>query len=177
MYRVFAILVILTEVGFGQGVTGRPETVDYVDLNRYTGLWYEIARIPNSFQDQCIANATAYYKILEDGSIEVINSCEEEDGSLDTAKGIAYVVDTVTNSKLEVSFVKILGFNLFWGDYWILGLGDNYDYAVVGTPSRKYGWILSRERNMSEELLDDAFTILKNQGYDRSKFKETLQIP
>jgi apolipoprotein D and lipocalin family protein len=177
MYKVFVFLLISTISSFGQEAAGVPETVDSVDLNRYTGLWYEIARIPNSFQDQCVANTTAFYKITEDGYIEVINSCEEEDGSIDSARGIAQVVDTVTNAKLEVSFVRFLGINLFWGDYWILGLGNNYDYAVVGTPSRKYGWILSRERNMSEELLNNAFTIFERQGYNRSKFKESEQSP
>ncbi len=177
MYKVILTILMAAGISTGQEVTGEPETVDYVDLNLYTGLWYEVARIPNSFQDHCTANTTAYYEILEDGTIEVINSCEEEDGSIDSARGIAHVVDTVSNSKLEVSFVRILGFNLFWGDYWILGLGDNYEYALVGTPSRKYGWILSREAQVSDQFFEEVFTIFEQQGYNRSNFKKTEQVP
>ena len=175
MFRVFAIILISFEICFGQEEIREPQPVDYVDLNLYKGLWYEAARVPNSFQDHCTANTTAYYSIMEDGTIEVINSCEEEDGTVDSARGIAHVVDTVTNSKLEVSFVRILGINLFYGDYWILGLGENYEYAVVGTPSRKYGWILSRERNMSHELFEEAYSVVEQQGYDRKEFEKTVQ--
>jgi apolipoprotein D and lipocalin family protein len=175
MYKVFIILLILLEISFGQNENDDPATVNYVDLNRYKGLWYELSRIPNSFQDHCVSNTTAFYRILDDGSIEVINSCKEEDGSIDTARGVANVVDTLTNSKLEVSFVSIFGINLFWGDYWILGLGENYEYAVVGTPSRKYGWILSRKSEMSEKLFEEAYAILEKQGYDRTNFIRTVQ--
>lgn len=177
MYKTLLILLVIAEVSLCQEAAGEPETVDYVDLNKYTGLWYEVARIPNSFQDQCTANTTAFYRIMEDGAIEVINSCEEEDGTIDSARGIAHVVDTVTNAKLEVSFVRILGFNLFWGDYWILGLGDDYEYALVGTPSRKYGWILSRESQVNEQFFENAFMIFERQGYNRLSFEKTVQAP
>jgi len=171
------VLVALSLFGtlVAQEDLSEPITVDFVDLNRYSGLWYDVARIPNSFQDHCVSNTTAFYEIMDDGSIEVINSCKEEDGGQDSAKGIANVVDTVSNSKLEVSFVRILGINLFWGDYWILGLGSNYEYAVVGNPSRKYGWILSRKPDMNEELFEEAFSILEKQGYDRLNFVKTVQ--
>jgi apolipoprotein D and lipocalin family protein len=175
MYRVIIIILIAFEFISGQENNSDPKTVSYVDLNLYKGLWYEAAKIPNSFQDHCTSNATAYYNIMEDGTIEVINSCREEDGEIDTAKGIAHVVDTLTNSKLEVSFVSIFGIHLFWGDYWILGLGEKYEYAVVGTPSRKYGWILSRSRKMSEDLIEEAYSILEQQGYNRLDFERTIQ--
>mgnify|MGYP000872173260 FL=1 len=115
------------------------QTLKSVDLTKYVGLWYEIAKIPNRFQKQCVKGTTAQYKLLKDGNIEVINSCLTEEGEKDVADGLARIVDKKTNSKLEVSFVSIFGIRLFWGDYWILGLGDDYEYAVVGTPSRKYG--------------------------------------
>ncbi len=122
-----------------------PQTVKSVNLQKYTGTWYEIAKIPNSFQDHCIKNTTATYQLDEDGEIIVINRCVDEESDIDEAEGIARVVDTLSNSKLEVSFVSVLGINLFWGDYWILGLEENYNYVVVGTPNRKYGWILARD--------------------------------
>ena len=154
---------------------GGPTTVDSVDLNKYVGLWYEIAKIPNSFQRNCDHNTTATYKLIEDEKIEVINRCIEKDGSVNEAKGIAKVVDTKTNSKLEVSFVRIFGISLFWGDYWIIGLDKDYRYAVVGTPTRKYGWILSRSPKLSDEDMGNIFTLLRRQGYNPKDFEMTEQ--
>lgn len=151
------------------------QTLKSVDLTKYVGLWYEVAKIPNRFQKQCVKGTTAQYKLLKDGKIEVINSCLTEEGEKDVADGLAQVVDKKTNSKLEVSFVSIFGIRLFWGDYWILGLGDDYEYAVVGTPSRKYGWILSRTPQLEKQKLDKAYEILKNAGYDIKKFEVSPQ--
>jgi len=151
------------------------QTLKSVDLTKYVGLWYEIAKIPNRFQKQCVKGTTAQYKLLKDGNIEVINSCLTEEGEKDVADGLARIVDKKTNSKLEVSFVSIFGIRLFWGDYWILGLGDDYEYAVVGTPSRKYGWILSRTPILDKQKLNKAYEILKNAGYDIKKFEVSPQ--
>ena len=94
---------------------------------------------------------------------------------MNTSEGIAKVVDKKTNSKLEVSFVSIFGINLFWGDYWIIGLSDDYDYAVIGTPNRKYGWILSRTKQLPEEKLNEAYNTLRKNGYNPNDFVMTLQ--
>ncbi len=150
-----------------------PETVSHVDLERYVGTWYEVARLPNWFQDQCTGNVTADYKRLGDGDIEVVNRCLDEDGMIDEAHGVARIVDTSTNAKLEVSFVSVFGWNLFWGDYWILDLGDDYEYAVVGMPSRKYAWILSRTVRLSPELWSRIDKVLIRAGYDPEKLLET----
>lgn len=150
-----------------------PWTVDYVDLQLYSGLWYEIAKIPNSFQDHCVYGTTAEYHIDEDGDIIVVNSCFEEDGNLDIAEGVANVVDETTNSKLEVSFVSFFGIRPFWGDYWIIGLDENYNYAIVGHPERKYGWILSRTTPLDDETLNLIIEMLENQGYKWSDFELT----
>ena len=150
-------------------------TVNSVNLKKYVGKWYEIAKIPNRFQKGCVRNTTAEYKLRDDGDIDVINRCIEADGSVNEAEGLAKVVDEKTNSKLEVSFVSIFGFHLFWGDYWIIGLDKNYEYAVVGHPERKYGWILSRTPKLSEEKLNEAFDILKETGYDSAKFEMSRQ--
>lgn len=155
---------------------GPPVTVDSVDLNRYMGMWYEIARIPNTFQSKCAMNTTATYSLLSDGNVEVVNRCMESDGSMNVAKGVARVVDDKTNAKLKVSFVSILGIRLFWGDYWIIGLSRDYRYAIVGTPSRRYGWILSRSPELSPEDIDVINRILREQGYDPAKFVPTEQL-
>ncbi len=151
------------------------KTVSHVDLKRYIGKWYEIAKIPNSFQKNCQYGTTANYELKDDGDIKVVNKCYKEDGELNEAEGLAKVVDTTSNSKLEVSFVSIFGIHLFWGDYWIIGLDENYQYAVVGTPNRKYGWILSRTPKLPDDKLNEAFKILKDNGYNPNDFEMTDQ--
>ena len=84
---------------------------------------------------------------------------------------MAKVVDKKTNSKLEVSFVSFLGIRPFWGDYWIIGLDENYQWAIVGTPSRKYGWVLSRTPSLPDETMQKIFDILKSQNYDPESFE------
>ena len=155
--------------------SNEPVTVKFVDLKMYAGVWYEISKIPNSFQDHCICGTKAEYIIREDGDIDVINSCYDEEGELDVAEGLAKVVDKNSNSKLEVSFVSIFGIHLFWGDYWIIGLDKNYEYAIVGHPERKYGWILSRTSILSPEKLNNAYSILREQGYNPDDFEMTEQ--
>ena len=112
-------------------------TVDAVDLDRYVGLWHEIARIPNRFQKQCARGTTAEYTLRGDGRIRVVNRCVKGDGGTDEAEGVAKVVAGANNSKLKVSFVSFLGWRPFWGDYWVIGLDEDYQWAVIGTPDRK----------------------------------------
>jgi apolipoprotein D and lipocalin family protein len=173
------ILVMITCFSAAIAEEGResnsPATVDSVDLPRYTGLWYEIARLPNRFQRKCVRNVTARYQLLADGKIEVVNRCLQADGKVDEAKGIAKVVDPVSNSRLKVSFFRPLGISLFWGDYWIIGLGTDYEYAIVGTPDRKYGWILARQSRLEQAQLDKIFGLLQRQGYQPADFIMTPQ--
>ncbi len=147
-----------------------PQTVSEVDLNRYLGLWYEITKIPNRFQKKCFQDTTAEYKMRSDGRIDVINRCFTKEGKEVVARGIAKSVEPSTNSKLKVSFVRVLGVQLFWGDYWIIGLDKNYRYAVIGGPNRKYGWILSRRNSLSPEEWKEVKKILIDQGYDPNRF-------
>ncbi len=165
--------MLLTSKIFSQANTVK--TVDHVDLKKYAGLWYEIARIPNKFQDQCVKGTTAKYTLDDDGEIKVINSCIDEDGEVDDAEGVAKVVDKKSNAKLEVSFVSFLGIRPFWGDYWIIGLDENYKWAVVGTPNRKYGWILSRTKKLDDNTIQIINEILKNNGYNPEDFLESKQ--
>ena len=175
---IFSLLIMLFSIQniFSQDKDLPPlKTVSQVDLNKYVGLWYEITKIPNSFQKQCAYGTTAEYKLLEAGNIQVINKCYTKDSEADVAEGLAKVVDKKTNSKLEVSFFSILGFRPFWGDYWIIGLDDNYQWAVVGSPNRKYGWILSRIPSLPEKTLTKIFLILKDQHYNPNEFEMTVQ--
>lgn len=147
------------------------ETVEQVELDRYLGTWYEIASYPQRFQKDC-TGTTANYSLRDDGRIDVLNRCHKHtlDGKLDEAKGLARVVDEQTNAKLEVSF-----FRPFWGDYWIIQLDDDYEYAVVGHPGRDYLWILSREPTMDDATYEQILDRLEEQHYDTSRLVRTLQ--
>lgn len=149
-------------------------TVGSVDLERYAGLWYEIAKIPNRFQKKCTGDTTAVYRLRDDGRLDVENRCKDRSGSFKTARGVAKVVDTDSNAKLKVSFVKLFGKRLFWGDYWIIGLGDDYEYAIVGHPKRKYGWILSRTPALDDAMKERIQAELRAQGYDPDDFETTV---
>jgi len=155
------------------------QTVPRVDMQRYMGTWYEIASFPQRFQKGCVATR-ATYSLREDGMVDVLNECRRNslNGAWRKVQGRARIVDGSTNSKLEVSFVgPLLGdFWLFWGQYWILDLGKNYEYAVVGHPSRKYLWILSRKPFLlNHKLYDQILDRLQKQGYQLENLKPTIQ--
>ena len=145
--------------------------VAHVDTKKYLGRWYEIARYPHSFEENCYA-VTADYKLQDDGSIQVINRCREGalDGELKEAVGKAYIVDSQTNAKLEVTF-----FWPFYGDYWIIDLAEDYQYAVVSEPDRQYLWILSRTPTMDTSLYKRLTSKLKGNGFDLSFLTKTPQ--
>jgi apolipoprotein D and lipocalin family protein len=167
--------VLLSTNRAGAQEEGPPQMVDYVDLERYAGLWYEIARVPNRFQDQCARNVTAEYVLRDDGRLDVINRCVKGDGSQDKAEGLARVEDKTSNAYLKVSFFSILGWRPIWGDYMVIGLGEDYEYALVGTADRKYGWILAREAHLSEAELEGLYQQLRDRGYADGRFSPTLQ--
>ena len=145
--------------------------VQSVDLERYLGTWYEIARYPNSFQKGCVAT-TAAYSMLEDGRIRVVNECRQDslDGPVKRAEAKAWVVDPSTKAKLKVQF-----FWPFRGDYWIVELGSQYDFAVVGHPGRKYLWILNRTPEMRAGLYEEILGRLPGLGYDPGRLVRTVQ--
>ena len=152
------------------------KTVDSVVLQQYLGKWYEIAAIPQSFQKQCIGNSMAVYNTAEDGLISVVNTCDTAKGIPSVATGRAKVVDQNSNSKLKVTFVNFFGWQfLLGGDYWILAIGENYSYAVVGAPGRDYAWILSRTPDMNQEQIIEANQVLLTQGFDTCKLISTIQ--
>lgn len=176
--RGAAVLIIgaLALLGCAKTTTvrlGLPElrTVSRVDLQRYLGTWYEIASFPQRFQRGC-TGSTANYTIRGDGEIDVLNRCRKGSlaGKEASAQGRARVVDRSTNAKLEVSF-----FRPFWGDYWIIDLGANYEYAVVGHPSRDYLWILGRKPTMDSSVYDGILGRLRTQGYEVARLNRTLQ--
>ncbi len=164
---VFALILPAAQI-YAQESPAPVTSVAKVDLERYSGQWYEVAAIPQYFQRQCVRNTTATYKRGDDGMIEVLNQCQTETGEIKPAQGRARVVDTATNSKLEVTFLSIFGQWLFWigGDYWVIGLDEKYQWAIVGHPTRKYGWVLSRTPALSAEHRAQVEAVLKKNSYD-----------
>jgi apolipoprotein D and lipocalin family protein len=146
-------------------------SVAHVDLSRYAGDWYEIAAFPMFFQRRCIGDTTARYTLRPDGDIAVYNRCRTEDG-FDYASGRAWSVAGTGDAQLKVSF-----FWPFRADYWVIGLADDYGWAVVGNPNRKYLWVLSRTPRLPAEQLDLALQAATRQGYDLAQLKYTRHAP
>jgi apolipoprotein D and lipocalin family protein len=145
------------------------KVVPSVDLSRYAGKWYEIARLPNRFQRDCASNTTATYSLRPDGKITVINECRTTDGRTRSANGTARVADaTGPNTKLKVTF-----FWPFSGNYWIIGLDSEYRWAVVGEPGRDYLLILSREPRLDAALYAQLTERVRAQGFDTAKLIKT----
>ena len=142
-------------------------TVPSVDLARYAGTWHEIARLPMWFQRHCV-DSTATYTVRADGAIGVHNECMTDTGELDEVKGVATVVDPGTNARLRVVFDNFFA-RLFGssreGNYWILALDPAYQTAMVGTPDRRYLWILSRSRQLDEGTYQSLVEQAKQLGF------------
>lgn len=142
-------------------------TVRAVDLGRYYGTWYEIARLPNRFQSMCVSDTRAAYR--PDGKdVSVVNQCRTADGRFEQASGIAKLVEGSNGAKLRVSF-----FRPFYGDYWILELDPDYRWVLVGEPGRNYAWILAREPKLDEATLEKLLTRATALGFDQQAFLRT----
>lgn len=151
------------------------DVMSNLDLQRYAGRWYEIARFPNRFQDKCVSDVEANYALRDDGRITVVNRCREKDGTATEARGIARRVDDAPPSVLEVRFAPaFLSFlPAVWGDYQVIALDDAHTYSLIGTPDRKYLWILSRTPTMEAATYDRLIAIAKGQGFDVSRLVRT----
>jgi apolipoprotein D and lipocalin family protein len=139
-----------------------PLPVASIDRDRYLGLWHEQARLPNSFEEGCV-HVTAEYGMRADGFISVRNSCREADGRLRVATGRARAAGDANEGKLEVSF-----FGPFWGDYWVLERADDYSWSLVGEPSGRFFWLLTRAEQISEDERADFERRMRALGYDPS---------
>ncbi len=148
-----------------------PRTVDHVDLKRYQGTWYELARLPMFFQRNC-AQSEAHYRLKPDGNVAVLNRCRTEKGEWEEASGTASPQVPGKTDKLWVVFdnwfSKILP-GVAKGDYWVLYVSDDYKQAIVGNPDRKYLWLLSRTPTVPKEVRDEMLSKAQQQGYDTTK--------
>ena len=172
MLKIFKLLIIASfTLLFTACSSKNPplQTVEKVELNKYLGSWYEIARYEHFFERDC-KNVTANYSMIDSETIKVINRCTKiQTNEKKEAMGRAYAIDE-SNSKLKVSF-----FRPFYGDYWVLMLDENYKYAVVGTPSREYLWILARTSKLDEKIKNEILQKLPTLGFETSKLIWTIQ--
>jgi apolipoprotein D and lipocalin family protein len=146
------------------------KTVGNVDITRYVGKWYEIASFPQRFQKGCHCT-TAEYTLTDKKYVIVENRCNKDsiNGKESYIKGKAFIEKNTGNAKLKVQF-----FWPFRGKYWIIDLAEDYSYAVVGHPNRKYLWILSRTPNIDQEIYNGIIKRIKDKGFDLSKLKMTI---
>lgn len=174
MRRTIIALTLLLAACAGEPGSDAPRTVGQVDLQRYAGTWYEVARFPTSFQDSArvrCEDVSATYTLRPDGDVAVVNRCRNAlaGGAEREAQGVARSASP-GNDRLRVSF-----FWPFFGDYWVIGLDPGYRWAVVGAPARDYLWILSRTPQMAPADYDAAVAIARREGLDTARLRRTAQ--
>lgn len=173
----FAILLVSTSSPANSQSDDPVKTIATLDVPRYMGTWYEIAKFPNWFQKKCVSNTRAVYSIRPDGNLKVLNSCNTADGSISEAEGTARQIGAKDSPKLEVRFAPAwLSFlPMVWGDYWIIDLDPEYQIAVVSDPRREYLWILSRSPRLDKKVYDALLQRLQASQFDVKKLEPTLQ--
>ena len=152
-------------------------TVASLDVPRYMGTWYEIAKFPNWFQKKCISNTRANYVLRSDGTVQVTNRCKTASGEIDEAVGAAHQMGPATSPKLQVRFAPawLSLIPAVWGDYWVVVLEDNYQWVAVSEPGRQFLWILSRTPRMEPKAYADLLLRLASLGLDVQKLEVTAQ--
>jgi len=161
-----------------QGQSDEPvKTIPSLDVPRYLGTWYEIAKFPNWFQRKCASNTKAVYSLRPDGNLKVLNSCNAADGSAAEAEGTARQIGSKDSPKLEVRFAPAwLSFlPMVWGDYWVIDLDPQYQVAAISDPRREYLWVLSRTPQLDKKTYEDLLQRLQAQQFDVRKLETTLQ--
>jgi apolipoprotein D and lipocalin family protein len=175
---VFATLPTAAQTAITPVVTLPPvHTIDVLDVPRYMGTWYEIAKFPNRFQRQCVVNTRAQYLAQTDGSVQVLNSCVTVDGRTIDALGLAKQVGPATSPKLQVRFAPawLSWLPMVWGDYWVIDLDADYRLAAVSDAKREYLWVLSRTPQVDAMAYGALLERLKAQNFDVQKLERTVQ--
>ena len=156
---------------------GALTTILTLDVPRYMGTWYEIAKYPNWFQKKCASNTRADYSAQVDGKVRVLNRCTTKDGEVSEAIGEARQLGGGTSPKLEVRFAPAwLSFvPMVWGNYWVIDLDPAYQIVAVSEPKREYLWVLSRTPDMPAKVYADLLARLEKKGFDSRKLERTPQ--
>jgi apolipoprotein D and lipocalin family protein len=154
-------------------------TIAALDVPRYMGTWYEIAKFPNRFQAKCVANTRARYLAQTDGSVQVLNSCATADGSTIDALGKAIQVGAASSPQLQVRFAPawLSWLPQVWGDYWVIDLDADYQLAAVSDSKREYLWVLSRTPQVDPKTYAALINRLKAQYFEVHKLERTVQAP
>jgi apolipoprotein D and lipocalin family protein len=150
-----------------------------LDVPRYMGAWYEIAKYPNRFQKNCAGFTTAHYSLQPDKTVQVINRCRRADGAIDEAVGSARQQGGADSPKLQVRFAPgwMSFLPMVWGDYWVIDLDPDYQLAAVSEPKREYLWILSRTPTVPRQAYAGLLARLERQGFDLARLEMTRQAP
>lgn len=170
MKKILGISLVASLVGCATPHANLSTQSD-VNLNKYAGLWHEQARLPNRFQEDCAGDVQADYVLNPDSTIGVTNQCRKTDGSTVVAEGVgrlAKAFDPSDPAKLEVRFAPewTSWLPMVWGDYWIMKLEGDYQYSLVGTPDRKYLWVLSRDKRADRATVTQLLDYARTQGFD-----------
>jgi apolipoprotein D and lipocalin family protein len=170
--RALALCAVLGSVPLGCGSEPPLDFAQNVDLSRFQGKWYEIARLPRTTQTDC-HGTTAFYTQNPNGTLSLVNQCNVGGplGPLSTVSMTATVTDPAEPAKLALA---VGGFS---GDYWILEVGPTYEYAVVGHPSREYLWILSRTPTLGAPTMQGIIARAQSHEFDTSRLEYTPQPP
>ena len=152
-------------------------TIPSLDVPRYMGVWFEIAKYPNWFQRMCVSNTKAEYSPQPNGTVRVVNRCTTDDGKTKEAVGVARQIGPANSPKLEVQFTPAwLSFIPFlWADYWVIDLDPDYQLVAVSEPKREYVWVLSRTPEVNPVAYDALLDRLEKKGFDRRKLERTRQ--
>ena len=161
----------------GQTTDVPVKTIATLDVPKYLGTWYEIAKFPNWFQKKCVSNTKAVYSARPDGNLKVLNSCKTADGAISEAEGTARQIGAPDSPRLEVRFAPAwLSFlTMVWGDYWVIDLDSQYQVAAVSDPHREYLWVLSRTPQLDKKVYEDLLQRLQTQQFDVRKLELTTQ--
>ncbi len=154
-------------------------TIASLDVPRYMGTWFEIAKYPNKFQKQCVADTQAQYQLMPAGTVQVTNRCRNTNGEVEEAIGEARQIGVATSPKLQVRFAPIWlsWLPMVWGNYWVIDLDERYQLVAVSEPNREYLWVLARTPTVSPEAYDALLLRLKARGFDLGKLERTKQGP
>lgn len=164
-----ALVAVVAILAAQDSAPGPVRSVPEVDLGRYAGKWHEVARLPNKFQSKCVGETTADYELLADGAIRVVNACRGADGRITKVEGRARLANRDgPTSRLKVRFAPAIlsWLPMVWGDYWVLELTPDYGAALVGTPDRKYLWVLSRTAQLDDSIYRRLVATAAAQGFD-----------
>ena len=179
--RLFQIMALVAGLSLGSLIWAQSQaplplqSIDKLDVPRYLGRWYEIAKFPNWFQKKCVADTSAQYSLRPDGSLRVLNQCRLQSGEMDQAEGVAFQVGGTTSAQLQVRFAPswLSWLPWVWGDYWVVDLDDAYELVAVSEPKREFLWVLSRSPSVDPARYNALIERLAAKGLDVKKLERT----